>query len=74
MRSERIVLSKTWSTKMGRLWMRSHRGDGRRNEDWFGWRADVLSPCTCEVVKVTINSIVNEPGVLGKPPAVSAFL
>lgn len=58
----------------GRLWMRSHRGDGRRNDDWFGWRADVLSPCNCEVVKVTINPIVNEPGVLGKPPASAIFL
>lgn len=57
----------------GRRWMRSYRADGRRNEDWFGWNANVLSPCTCEVVKITTNEVVNLPGVLGKPPAAAIF-
>src|SRR5438445_4305143 len=49
--------------------MRTHAGDGRENSDWFGWDKEVLSPCKCEVVKLTENSVVNQPGVLGKPPA-----
>lgn len=58
----------------GRLWMRAHAGDGRRNEDWYGWGEDVLSPCDCRVVSVHEISAVNEPGVLGAPPASSVVL
>ncbi|MGA0612110.1 M23 family metallopeptidase [Caldimonas sp. KR1-144] len=58
----------------GRLWMRAHAGDGRRNEDWFGWGEDVLSPCDCRVIGVHENNTVNEPGVLGTPPASSVVL
>jgi len=53
----------------GRQWMRPYRGSGHRNEDWFGWGADVLAPCTCEVIRVAENAVVNTPGKLGKPPA-----
>jgi hypothetical protein len=58
----------------GRRWMRPHAGNGIRNEDWFGWSADVLSPCNCKVVRIIENSVVNQPGVLGKPPATALFL
>jgi murein DD-endopeptidase MepM/ murein hydrolase activator NlpD len=51
--------------------MRSYEHDGLRNEDWFGWGADVLSPCTGKVEKVRENRITNEPGIMGKPPASS---
>jgi len=57
----------------GRKWMRMHAGDGRRNEDWFGWNEDVLSPCDCVVAQVHVNPLVNEPGVLGSPPASMIF-
>jgi Peptidase family M23 len=53
----------------GRTWLRPHAGKGAKNEDWFGWNQNVLSPCTCEVVKLTENSVVNVPGILGNPPA-----
>lgn len=53
----------------GRVWLRSHKGDGFANEDWYGWRKDVLSPCTGEVLKTTENPVTNRPGVLGQPPA-----
>ena len=53
----------------GRTWMRAHASDGRENSDWFGWDKEVLSPCKCEVMKLTENSVINQPGVLGKPPA-----
>ena len=53
----------------GRTWMRPYKGNGQRNQDWYGWHKDVLSPCTCEVVKVNENVVTNRPGLLGKPPA-----
>ncbi|HVJ38051.1 MAG TPA: M23 family metallopeptidase [Stenotrophomonas sp.] len=56
-------------TDRGRTWLRTYRGDGRKNEDWFGWRAEVLSPCECTVAKININGVTNPPGALGKPPA-----
>lgn len=55
----------------GRKWMRPYRGDGRKNENWFGWGAAVLAPCNCRVIDVHINSVTNHPGVLGRPPASS---
>ena len=56
-------------TEDGRTWSRQHRGDGRRNEDWYGWNAELLSPCDGKVVKLHLNPVTNDPGVLGKPPA-----
>lgn len=53
----------------GRTWMRAYKRDGSRNEDWYGWDKPVLSPCTCEVEKVSENLAPNRPGILGKPPA-----
>jgi hypothetical protein len=55
----------------GRKWMRPYLGDGRKNEDWFGWGAAVLAPCDCRVITVHINPETNLPGLLGKPPASS---
>ena len=53
----------------GRLWARAHSGDGMKNEQWFGWHKEVLSPCTCKVEKIHVNPVDNVPGILGKPPA-----
>jgi hypothetical protein len=53
----------------GRMWTRPYKSDGRTNEDWFGWGAQLLSPCDCEVTKLHVNPEQNEPGRLGKPPA-----
>lgn len=53
----------------GRTIAREYRGNGERNEDWYGWGRDVLSPCDGEVVRININEVVNQPGILGKPPA-----
>lgn len=44
--------------------MASFRGDGLRNEDWYGWGKPVLSPLSGTVIKVHANDIVNEPGVV----------
>ena len=49
--------------------MRFHANDGRENEDWFGWGADVLAPCDCVISEIEINETENKPGQLGKPPA-----
>lgn len=50
----------------GRTWMRAYQHDGRENADWYGWHKDVLSPCTCQVVKINVNPVVNRPGVMGQ--------
>lgn len=58
----------------GRTWMRSYKRDGSHNTDWYVWDKEVLSPCTCEVVKANENPVLNRPGVMGKPPASAVFL
>lgn len=45
------------------------RNDGARNEDWYGWNAEVLAPFDGTVVAVNVNPVVNQPGQLGRPPA-----
>jgi len=53
----------------GRSWARPYSGTGNRNEDWYVWQREVLSPCTCKVVEVSINPEINQPGLMGKQPA-----
>jgi murein DD-endopeptidase MepM/ murein hydrolase activator NlpD len=48
---------------------RLYRTDGRRNEDWYSWGADVLSPGDGVVLALHANPKVNVPGTLGPPPA-----
>lgn len=48
---------------------RPFRTDGRTNEDWYGWMADVLSPTDGVVVGVLAKDEANAPGTFGKPPA-----
>jgi hypothetical protein len=57
--------------KNGKAFMRAYATDGLKNEDWYGWNKAVLSPCDCTVTAVRINSVTNEPGQTGKPPASS---
>ena len=52
-----------WHKENGRFFMTTYINDGYKNEDWFGWREEVLAPCDCEIVKVHINKTVNEPGI-----------
>lgn len=49
------------------------RGDGTRNEDWFGWREPVLAPFDGVVLVVHINPEVTTPGKPG-PGRSSAIL
>lgn len=58
----------------GRLWSRAYSGRGHRNEDWYAWHMDLLSPCSCEVVGIYINSVQNEPGIMGEGRASSITL
>lgn len=44
------------------FWLKSHSGDGSRNEHWYGWRREILSPCDCRVVDVHINGTTNSQG------------
>jgi hypothetical protein len=49
--------------------VRAFRTDGSRNEDWYGWNAEVLAPFDATVAAVRENPVTNEPGRLGRPPA-----
>lgn len=49
--------------------VRAYRNDGARNEDWYGWNAEVLAPFDGTIARVNINPVVNQPGHLGSPPA-----
>jgi hypothetical protein len=53
----------------GRTWTRPYATDGKTNEDWFGWNAQIFSPCDCVVMKMHENPVQNLPGRLGVPPA-----
>jgi hypothetical protein len=46
-----------------------YRTDGRTNEDWWGWGAEVLAPFDGTVVGVFANPRVNQPGTQGRPPS-----
>ncbi|MGO4376327.1 hypothetical protein AB4Z21_37370, partial [Paenibacillus sp. MCAF20] len=43
-------------------WMRKYRNDGRNNEDWYGWGADVLAPYDGIVESIHINPVTNTLG------------
>lgn len=49
--------------------VRPFRNDGASNEDWYGWNAEVLAPFDGTVVAANVNTVVNQPGQLGRPPA-----
>lgn len=56
----------------GRTWLRTHRRDGARNEDWVGWRQEVLSPIAGDVVRINLNPTTNDPGSF--EPGVATFV
>jgi hypothetical protein len=43
----------------------SHRGEGTRNEDYYGWNKPVLTPFDGIVEAVYVNPVVNQPGTMG---------
>ena len=46
-----------------------YNGTGASNADWIGWKASVLAPFDGRVDSVSINTVSNVPGVLGKQRA-----
>ena len=48
---------------------RLYRNEGRLNEDWYTFGAEVLAPFDGEVVGIFANAMLNEPGTVGRPPA-----
>ena len=50
-------------------YLRFYRSDGRTNADWYGWKADVLSPVDGTVAGILVKDQENVPGTLGRPPA-----
>ena len=53
-----------WYEDDKRLFQRSFINNGFKNEDWFGFKKNVLAPCDCIVTKIHINPIANQPGVM----------
>lgn len=49
-------------TKFVDGWTRLYDGDGTRNEDWYGWAANVLAPFDGTVERVDTNPVTNNPG------------
>lgn len=48
---------------------RLYRTDGRANDDWYGWGAEVLAPADGVVAGLISNPVENVPGAMGRPPA-----
>ncbi|MEP9402279.1 peptidoglycan DD-metalloendopeptidase family protein [Sphingomonas silueang] len=48
---------------------RPFRTNGARNEDWYGWQADIHAPIGGTVRYVRTNPLTNPPGVMGRDPA-----
>jgi hypothetical protein len=48
--------------------MATFEGDGRANEDWYGWNEELLAPFDGTIEVVRVNPRVNRPGRLGNPP------
>ncbi|MBQ4829996.1 M23 family metallopeptidase [Alteromonas sp. CI.11.F.A3] len=53
-----------WYEDDKRLFQRSFINSGFENEDWFGFKKNVLAPCDCTVTKIHLNPITNQPGVM----------
>jgi hypothetical protein len=45
-------------------WATAYQNDGLKNEDWFGWYAEVLSPVNGVVKGVYDNPVENTPGIM----------
>lgn len=59
------IISSAW----GHGYPKFYRTDGKKNEDWYGWHADVLSPIDGKVVGTFVNHVENTPGTFGKGQA-----
>ena len=46
-----------------------YRTNGKSNEDWYGWHAEVLAPVDGRIVGTFINRVENTPGTFGKGQA-----
>lgn len=53
----------------GLSWMRSYKGNGSKNEYWYGWHADVLAPFSGKIEDIYINPKINSPGTINKSRA-----
>lgn len=45
--------------------LKIHSDEGLRNENYYGWRQPVLSPCDCVVKEISKSNKVNVPGLMG---------
>ena len=49
-------------------YMKPFRTDGKANEDWYGWHAEVTSPVSGTVLGVLEKPQANVPGTMGRRP------
>lgn len=56
------IIASDWGQGFPKL----YRTDGKTNEDWYGWHADVLAPIDGKVVGTFVNEVENTPGTFGK--------
>lgn len=45
------------------------KNQGLKNQDWYGWNAELLAPFDGTVDEVHLNPVTNTPGTPGTPPA-----
>lgn len=57
------------ASDFGHGYPKLYRTDGKSNEDWYGWHADVLAPADGKVVGTFANNVQNSPGTFGKGQA-----
>lgn len=50
-------------------YMKFYRTDGKANEDWYGWHAEVLAPVSGTVLGILTKPENNAPGTMGPAPA-----
>ena len=48
---------------------KAYRGDGKDNQDWYGWHQPVLAPFDGTVLEVHDNPVTNAPGHPNPKPA-----
>lgn len=53
----------------GRRPPRYFEAEGKKNEDWLGWRKELLAPFDGTVEEVHLNQVTNQPGTPGMGPA-----
>lgn len=60
-----------WNDSDERQFIKPFKNNGYKNEDWYGFRKNVLSPCDCIVESIHVNPVTNNPGKMNPSRASS---